>query len=121
MTGVSRASRALPLQGSPRNLLLWLIVLGIGVPTLAALASLGHAWAKGAPEGPLILTGALTLAVTFGVSAWIYSMTRRIGVTLDADALTVVTGLGTRRFPLSTLRAAGVRGVNLAEHAELRP
>lgn len=120
MTERSSASRVLPLQGSPRNLLLWLVVLGIGVPTLAALASLGYAWAKGAPQGPLLLTGALTLAVTLGVSAWIYRMTQRIGVMLDADALTVVTGVGSRRFPLATLRAGGVRRVDLAEHTELR-
>jgi hypothetical protein len=121
MTGVSGVSRALPLQGSPRNLLLWLIALGIGIPTLAVVAVLGYAYMQGAPQTPLLISGAFALAITLAVSVWIYGMTRRIGATLDASALTVATGVATQRFPLSALRAAGVRTVDLAEHTEFRP
>jgi hypothetical protein len=121
MTGVTNASRTLPLQGSPRNLLLWLIVLGIGVPTLAALGALAHAYVKGAPRTPLLISGAFAFAITLAVSAWIYGMTKRIGATLDAGALTVATGVATRRFPLAALRSAGVRTIDLAEHTEFRP
>jgi hypothetical protein len=121
MTGVSNASRSLPLQGSPRNLLLWLIALGIGIPTLAIVAVLVRAFARGSAATPVLITGALTLAITFAVAFWIHGMTRRIGATLDAGALTISTGVATERFPLPSLRAAGVRTVDLAEHAELRP
>jgi hypothetical protein len=121
MTDATNVSRTLPLQGSPRNLLLWLIVLGIGIPTLAVVAVLGYAYAEGAPQTPLLISGAFAVAITLAVSAWIYGMTQRIGVTLDAGALTLVTGVATRRFPLATLRGAGVRTVDLAEHPELRP
>ena len=37
MTDSPNHLRTLPLQGSPRDLLLWLIVLGIGVPTIAVV------------------------------------------------------------------------------------
>jgi hypothetical protein len=121
MTDVSSSSRTLPLQGSPRNRLLWLIVLGVGVPTGAVVAVLGHAYAQGAPRVPLVVSGAFTLAITLAVAIWIYGMTRRIGATLDAGALTIATGVATRRFPLPALRAAGVRTLHLDEHTELRP
>ena len=121
MTEVSTASRTLPLQGSPRNLLLGLIVLGIGVPTLAVLVILGHAYTQGAPRIPLAISGGFTFAITLGVVIWIYRMTQRIGATLDANGLTVTTGVATQRFPLPALRSAGVRTVDLAEHTELRP
>jgi hypothetical protein len=121
MTDVSSASHALPLLGSPRNLLLWLIVIGIGVPTAAVVGVLGYAYAGGAPRTPLVITGAFTLAITLAVAIWIYGMTQRIGATLDANALTIATGAATQRFPLAALRTAGVRTVNLAENAELRP
>ena len=121
MTDVSSSSRTLPLQGSPRNRLLWLIVLGVGVPALAVVCILGNAYAQGAPRIPLLIAGAFTLAITLAVAVWIYRMTHRIGATLDARGLTVATGVATQRFPLPALRTAGVRTVNLAEHTELRP
>jgi PH (Pleckstrin Homology) domain-containing protein len=121
MTDSSNDSRALPLQGSPRNLLLWLIVLGMGVPTAAVLGVLGYAYADGAPAMPIVISGAFALAITLAVALWILGMMRRIGATLDDSALTVMTGIATRKFPLAALRAAGVRTVDLAEHVELRP
>jgi hypothetical protein len=42
-------------------------------------------------------------------------------VSLDRDTLVVASGIVTRRFPLSALRAGGVRVVSLDEHVELRP
>jgi len=121
MTPLSNASLALPLEGSARNQLLWLIALGFGVPAAAIVGVLGYAYAKGAPPLPLMISGGFALAITLAVSLWIYRMTRRIGATLDAGALTVATGVAMRRFPISTLRGAGVRTVDLAEHTELRP
>lgn len=48
-------------------------------------------------------------------------MLGRITVALDDDSLNVDTGIVARRFPLSTLRAAGLRIVSLSEHVELKP
>jgi len=102
-------------------LLLWLIVLGAGVPTAAIVGVLGYAYANGAPPLPLLISGGFALAITLAVSLWLYRMTQRIGATLDASALTVATGVATQRFAISALRSAGVRTVDLSVHAELRP
>ena len=121
MTDLSKKAQTLPLQGSPRSALVWLVALAFGVPAVTIVCVLGSAYAEGAPPAPLLISGLFVLAVSLGATLWIVRMTRRIAVTLDADALTVRTGVATRRFPLSTLRANGVRIVNLGEHAELKP
>lgn len=121
MTDLSKGTRVLPLQGSPRRLLKRMLALALGVPGVIIFAVLGYAYAEGAPATPLLASGALALGITGAVTLWIASAMRSIAVTLDADALTVVTGVATRRFLLQTLRAHGVRTIDLAEHVELRP
>ncbi len=121
MTDLSKKGRTLALQGSPRGALAWLIALAFGLPSVVLAFVLGSAYTEGAPPAPLLISAFFVVIVTFAATLWIARMTRRIAVTLDADALTVVSGVATRRFALSTLRANGMRIVNLAEHAELKP
>jgi PH (Pleckstrin Homology) domain-containing protein len=121
MTHLSKPIRTLPLQGSPRSALPWLIALAFGLPAVVIALVLGSAWSEGAPAAPLLISGLFVIVVSAIATLWIVRATRRIAVALDADALTVATGVATRRFPLSTLRANGVRIVDLAEHAELKP
>jgi len=121
MTDPSKGMRSLPLQGSPRALLGRLVALALGVPLVIIVVAFGYAYAHGAPAAPLLVSGAFALGITGAVTLWIARMMQSIAVTLDADALTVVTGVATRRFPLPTLRAHGLRTIDLAEHKELRP
>ena len=85
MTDLSKNGRTLPLQGSPRSVMAWLVVLAFGVPGVIVALVLGSAWKEGAPAAPLLAAGIFVLV------------------------------------PLSTLRANGVRILDLAAHPELKP
>jgi hypothetical protein len=121
MTGLSKKYRMLPLRASPRSALAWLVVLAFGVPGAIIAFVLGSAYREGAPAAPLLSSGLFVLVVSAIVTLWIAGVTRRIAVTLDDDALTVCAGIATKRFPLATLRANGVRVVDFAAHPELKP
>jgi len=121
MTDPSKKVRTLPLQGSPRSAQAWLVVLAFGVPGVIAAFVLGSAYREGAPVAPLLTAGIFVLVVSIAVTLWIARMTRRIAVTLDDEELTVVTGIATESFPLSALRAHGVRVIDFAAHPELKP
>jgi len=121
MTNVSNGMRTLPLQGSPARSRAWLIALALGVPAILVTGILAAALAHGAPITPILLTGALVLMISGLVTLWIERMIRRISVTLDRDGIVVNSGIVTRRFPFSALRAGGVRTVSLREHTELKP
>lgn len=111
----------MPLQGSPGRSRAWLIVLAFVFPALVIIGTFGVVFARNAPSLPPLLAGAFALAVSGLVTLWIQRMLGRITVALDDDSLNVDTGIVARRFPLSTLRAAGLRIVSLSEHVELKP
>jgi hypothetical protein len=121
MTDLSKNSRTLPLRGPPRSAQVWLILLAFGVPGAIIAFVLGSAYKEGAPSAPLLASGLFVLVVSAIATLWIVRMTRRIAVTLDDDALTVAAGVATKRFALATLRASGVRIVDLDAHPELKP
>jgi len=116
MTNVSNGMRTLPLQGSPARSRAWLIALACGIPAVLVTGILGVALARGAPITPILLTGALVLTISGLATLWIERMIRRISVALDRDGIVVNTGIVMRRFPLSVLRASGVRTVSFREH-----
>ncbi len=121
MTDVSNGMRTLPLQGSPARSRAWLIALAFGLPAILVMGILAFALARGAPITPILLTGALVLVISGLVTLWIERMIRHIAVTLDRDGIVVNTGIATRRFSLSALRAGGVRTVSFRQHIELKP
>ena len=121
MTDPAKRGRTLPLKRAPRSALVWLVALALGLPVTIMAFVLGSAWKEGAPAAPLLISGLFVCALSALVTLWIVRMTRRIAVTLDDDALTVATGVATQRFPLATLRAHGVRIVDLAAQPELKP
>jgi membrane protein YdbS with pleckstrin-like domain len=121
MTDPPNRNRRLPLRRASRSALVWLVVLAFGVPGVIIALVLGSAYREGAPPAPLLASGFFVIVVAAVVTLWIVRTTRRIAVTLDDDALTVITGVATRRFPLATLRANGVRLVDFDAHPELRP
>jgi membrane protein YdbS with pleckstrin-like domain len=121
MTDPSKQGRMLPLRRAPRSALVWLVVLALGVPGVVIALVLGSAYREGAPAAPLLASGLFVIVLSAVVTLWIARTMRRIAVTLDDEALTVVTGVATQRFPLATLRAHGVRIVDFAAHPELRP
>jgi len=116
-------ARILPLAGSTRTPLRWLIAL-LAVPVLAAIAiafaSLhAHGSGRSTPALPLtMLVAPLLIAlVAYGMSQRL----RRIGVRVEGDELIVDTGFASARIALSTLRAAGLHVVDLHERTELKP
>ena len=113
--------RMLPLQSSPNRSRLWLILLAFILPAAIIGASLALAPSHHVSKVPALLAGGLALAVCALTTLWILRMLRRIAVALDRDALHVDTGIVARRFPLSSLRAGGLRLVSLTEHVELKP
>jgi hypothetical protein len=121
MTESSDAMRTLRLQDAPTNLRFWIFVLVLGLPALIIVAGFGFAFAMTTPTGPLLVAPAVALVACGIALVWILRMIRRIAVALDRDALIVDSGIATRRFPLSTLRAGGLRIVSLGEHVDLRP
>jgi hypothetical protein len=127
MTELSKKGRKLPLQTSPRSVLAWLVVLAFVVPLALAVSGLFIAFGLGsgrmerAPDAPLLISGIFLIVVSAGVTLWLVRTTQRIAVTLDDEALTVVTGVATKSFALSSLRANGMRIVDLAAHPELKP
>jgi membrane protein YdbS with pleckstrin-like domain len=121
MTDPTRRIRTLPLRRAPRSALAWLGVLAFGVPGAIIAFVLGSAYREGAPAAPLVISGTFVIVVSAIVTLWIARMTRRIAVRLDDDALTVAAGVATERFALLTLRAHGVRTVDLDAHPELKP
>lgn len=123
MTDLSNNGRTLPLQEPPRSALVWLVVLALGVPSVLVLITfvLRSAYVEGAPPAPVLISGAFAMVVAVVVTLWIARLMRRIAVTLDDEELTVASGVATVCFPLSALRANGVRIVDLAAHPELRP
>jgi hypothetical protein len=121
MTNLSDGTQRLALQGSPGRMPIWLPILLFGPATIAIIAGLVIALLHSGRALPTLLAGAFALVVSALAMFWIQRMLRRISVALDRDALVVDTGVAARRFPLSALRAAGVRIVNLREHVELQP
>lgn len=121
MTDASAASHALALQAPPSNLKRWTIALAFGVPVVVILASFGVAFTTTQPTAPLWAAPIVALVACAIATSWILRMYRRIGVSLDRDALVVDTGIAKRRFPLQALRAGGLRVVDLQQHKDLRP
>jgi len=121
MTDVSERSRTLRLQEPPSSLRFWTIVLGLGLPAAIIIASFGIAYATTRPTGLLLVAPVVALIACGIATLWILGMYRRIAVSLDRDTLVVASGIVTRRFPLSALRAGGVRVVSLDAHPDLKP
>ena len=121
MTDVSDRMRNLRLQDPPSSLRFWTIVLGLILPAAIIVASFGFAFARTKPTGLLLLAPIVALIACGVATAWILRMYSRIAVTLEGDRLIVESGIVTRHFPLSTLRAGGLRIVSLADHVELKP
>jgi Bacterial PH domain len=121
MTDASNGQRTLPLQPAPSNLKAWTIVIAFGVPVVIILASFAFAFATTKPAGPVWIAPLVALIACAIATLAILRIYRRIGVTLERDVLVVATGVTTRRFALSSLRAGGVRVVSLQQHPDLRP
>ena len=119
MTVVQRVM--LPLQGSPGSMPLWLMLVLFGIPAAVVVASFVVALAHGAPTWPVLIAGSFALAVSALAMLWIRHMLRRIGVSLEGDALVVDAGAARKRFALAKLRAGGLRIVDLDERKDLRP
>jgi len=122
LTDLSQA-RVLPLSGSMRTPLTWLFVL-TALPLLVVLAALAVTLPlliAGNAKAPLPALALLAPVLLVAVTAWVWRSLSRAGVRVDGGELVVNTGLGRKRVPLSRLRAAGLRVVDLGERTELRP
>jgi len=121
MTTPAAGPQSLSLQGSPGRARFWLVALAFGFPAIAILVAFGIAFAHGAPAWPVVLTAAFALGITGIATLWILRMLRRIAIGIDGATLVVDTGIASRRFAFSSLRAGGFRIVDFADHTELKP
>jgi hypothetical protein len=115
------AATPLPLAGSRRKPLVWLVVLMMA-PLAGMVAAIGvaqhHAMRAGAAPLPwLFVLPPLLLLVCLVILRKV----RNAGARIERGELVVDTSVGTRRFALSTLRRHGLRVVDLDERSELRP
>src|SRR4051812_38960085 len=102
MTNAANGVRTLPLARSPREATGLIVLVALGIPTVAVVAILAYACAHETPPMPVWISAALVLAVNLAATLWIVRMIQAIAVTLDAGTLTVMTGVATRRFALSS-------------------
>jgi hypothetical protein len=121
MTGLIEG-RVLPLAGSLRAPMRWLIVM-TSVPFIVVVVVLTLIFLRADPTRAPVPIAALFLIpalVLFAQLALVRGMARA-SVAIAHGDLVVNTGLGMKRVPLSRLRRRGVRVVDLAAHPELRP
>src|SRR5512147_2902444 len=116
-------AQVLALSGSTRTPLRWLVAL-LALPVLASIAVAfaaihAHGAAPSAPALPVtgLVAPMLIALVAFGMSQRL----RRIGVRVEGGELVVDTGFASARIALASLRAAGVRIVDLHERTDLKP
>jgi len=113
--------RVLPLAGSLRRPVIWLLAIlatafaGLGVALSVAFARLPP---EKAPPGSI---GFLVVAIAVLAMGFTLRAILRAGVSVDQGELVIDSGFGVRRFRLSDLRAGGLREVDLGRHAELKP
>ncbi|MBS0432342.1 MAG: hypothetical protein JSS21_08080 [Proteobacteria bacterium] len=115
------SAQVLPLAGDRERALRWLLFwmfVPSGVLLLILFASaLIHGtppWLAGsALLGPLLLLQVLYLFLSWRI--------RRAGVALNAQAIGIDSGLGSRLIALQRLAPRGLREIDLAAHPELRP
>lgn len=112
----------LPLRGSARGPLLFLAAIML-VPVVGVLAAIVVICCtpafSGQPPIPWpVLLAPLLLA---GVTVLLGRSLARAGVRAGDGRLIVTTGVGRKQVALSSLRAAGLRVVDLDEHTELKP
>ena len=120
MTG-NVSAQVLPLAGGRERALRWLL-FWMFVPGGALLIIMfSRALARGVPLwlagsallGPLLLLQLLYLFLAARI--------RRAGVALNAQAIGIDTGLGSRLVALPRLAPRGLREIDLETHPELRP
>jgi hypothetical protein len=119
----STLARTLPLAGSLRTPLIWLIILmstplvigavvvGLALPTQGLNATAVHL-----PMAMLLAPLLIVLVFAF----LIFNMTRA-GVRVEKGYLEVNSGFGSKRIALTALRNAELRIVDLHEHTQLKP
>jgi len=112
----------LPLAGSLERPLRWLYVLSalplvISIAVLAVVA-MRSGNAQAGPSLPLLV--AIPAIVLLAQLLLVRSI-RRVGASIGGGELVLNTGLGTKRIALAHLRKRGVRVIDLATHAELKP
>lgn len=115
-------ARVLPLTGSLRKPVGWLIAL-TSIPVVIATGVLAVVFLHNGPtraHPPLFFLFSIPALVLL-VQSLVVRGIARAGVSIDQGALVVNTGMGTKRVPISKLRKHGLRIVDLNERNELRP
>lgn len=115
------SAQVLPLAGNRTRALRWLAVLmfapSIVLLIVLFLLALSHSvplWLAGsALLGPLVLVELLYILLAWRI--------RRAGVALNAQAIGIDTGLGSRLIALRRLAPRGIRDIDLESQTEWRP
>jgi hypothetical protein len=120
------ALQLVPASGRARA---WLIVLTMGVPTMAAaigvasrrVPTAAFLWGTGNVAVDALLAAAAVVLFTGAIAALLAVMLRRHRLALTADGLDIVTTFYRQRVRLSDLRLDEARALDLDEHPELKP
>jgi hypothetical protein len=120
------ALQLVPASGRARA---WLIVLTMGVPTMAAaigvasrrVPTAAFLWGTGNVAVDALLAAAAVVLFTGAIAALLAVMLRRHRLALTADGLDIVTTFYRQHLRLSDLRLDEARALDLDEHPELKP
>ena len=115
------SAQVLPLAGDRERALRWLLFWMFVPSGVLLLIMFALALSRGVPlwlAGSALLGPLLLLQVLYMFLAW---RIRRAGVALNAQAIGIDTGVGSRLIALQRLAPRGVREIDLELHPDLRP
>jgi hypothetical protein len=114
-------ARTLPLAGSLRRPLIWLLAItGLAFAGVAVVLTLTLAHTPPAKAPPPYFVY-LVLGVVLLGQLLLARMIARASVSVDQGELVLNTGMGTKHIRLSALRKHGLQLVNLNERLQLKP
>jgi hypothetical protein len=120
---------ALQLVPASARARLWVILLTVGLPTLAAAIGVASRripaatflWGTGNVAVDTLLAAVATASVTGVIAVLLAYMLRRHRLVLTAEGLDIATTFYRQRLRLSDLRLDEARALDLDEHPELKP
>lgn len=117
---MNNAHIELPLIGAGRTPLLFIVITTAVLLIVLAVATLtAHGNLSSDPSAlPTAILGALVFCL---VPFVVMRVIGRVRACVENGELVLHTGVGSKRVPLSHLRAHGVEVIDLARHAERRP
>ena len=120
---------ALQLVPASARARVWLVVLTMGIPTVAAaigvasrrVPTAAFLWGTGNVAVDALVAAVTVALITGALALMLAFMLRRHRLALTADGLDIATTFYRQRLRLSDLRLDEARALDLDEHPELKP